>query len=165
MAYNGQKIFDTDTHVGPSMSILENYMSAEDKARLEPLKAQRNESEAGAVTYRIGARRYLRKLGTDGDAESTGYMTGFEGAHKGREPNRHGDQDPSLRIADLDFEGVDVNLLLPSGWFGAFTSLEDRQLELAAYAAYNRWMKDYCGAYPDRLGGVILLSDSRQKRA
>jgi predicted TIM-barrel fold metal-dependent hydrolase len=26
------------------------------------------------------------------------------------------------------------------------------------YRAYHRWMEDYCGAYPDRLGGVILAS-------
>jgi predicted TIM-barrel fold metal-dependent hydrolase len=25
------------------------------------------------------------------------------------------------------------------------------------YRAYHRWMKDYCGAYPNRLGGVILV--------
>ena len=25
------------------------------------------------------------------------------------------------------------------------------------YRAYHRWMADYCGAYPDRLGGLILV--------
>jgi len=25
------------------------------------------------------------------------------------------------------------------------------------YRAYHRWMADYCGAYPERLGGVILV--------
>jgi hypothetical protein len=58
----------------------------------------------------------------------------------------------------MDFEGVDVNLLLPSGWFGAFTTVPQVSLELAAFRAYNRWMADYCGAYPERLGGVIILS-------
>ncbi len=158
MARDGQRIFDTDTHVGPSMAILENYMSAADRARLEPLREGRRENEFGVVNYQIGARRYLRKLGATSTAAETKYMTGFEGAHKGREPNPHGDEDPALRIADLEFEGVDVNLLLPSGWFGVFTSLDDRELELACYRAYHRWMKDYCGAYPERLGGVILLS-------
>ena len=27
---------------------------------------------------------------------------------------------------------------------------------MAMYRAYHRWMADYCGAYPNRLGGVIL---------
>jgi predicted TIM-barrel fold metal-dependent hydrolase len=29
-------------------------------------------------------------------------------------------------------------------------------LEMAMYRAYHRWMADYCGAYQNRLGGVIL---------
>jgi hypothetical protein len=29
-------------------------------------------------------------------------------------------------------------------------------LEMAMYRAYHRRMEDYCGAYPSRLGGVIL---------
>jgi predicted TIM-barrel fold metal-dependent hydrolase len=82
----------------------------------------------------------------------------FTGAHRDRQPNPQGDADPSARIEDMDYEGVDVNLLLPSGWFGVWTAFEDTDLELAMYRAYNRWMKDYCAAYPDRLTGVILLS-------
>ena len=60
------------------------------------------------------------------------------------------------RIADMDFEGVDVNLTLPSGWFGTWSFGDDIALEMAMYRAYHRWMDDYCGACPERLGGVIL---------
>ena len=56
-------------------------------------------------------------------------MAGFTGAHKGREPVPTVDHDVHSRIADMDFEGVDVNLLLPSGWFGAFTTVDDLSLE------------------------------------
>jgi len=56
----------------------------------------------------------------------------------------------------MDYEGVDVNLTLPSGWFGTWTAGDDVALEMAMYRAYHRWMEDYCGAYPNRLGGVIL---------
>ena len=58
----------------------------------------------------------------------------------------------------MDYEGVDVNLTLPSGWFGTWTTGDDVLLEAAMYRAYHRWMADYCGAFPDRLGGVILAS-------
>ena len=34
MAVNGYKIFDSDTHVGPSADILERYMSAADRDKL-----------------------------------------------------------------------------------------------------------------------------------
>ena len=56
----------------------------------------------------------------------------------------------------MDIEGVDVNLTLPSGWFGTWTAGDDVALEMAMYRAYHRWMEDYCGAYPSRLGGIIL---------
>ena len=39
---------------------------------------------------------------------------------------------------------------------GTWTAGDDVTLEMAMYRAYHRWMADYCGAYPNRLGGVIL---------
>jgi predicted TIM-barrel fold metal-dependent hydrolase len=57
----------------------------------------------------------------------------------------------------MDYEGVDVNLTLPSGWFGTWTSGDDVALETAMYRAYHEWMNEYCGAYPERLGGILLV--------
>ena len=85
-----------------------------------------------------------------------GYMAGFTGVKRTREPSPLVDADPGERIKDMDHEGVDVNLTLPSGWFGTWTAGDDVTLEMAMYRAYHRWMADYCGAYPNRLGGVIL---------
>ena len=85
-----------------------------------------------------------------------GYMAGFTGVKRTREPSPLVDADPGERIKDMDHEGVDVNLTLPSGWFGTWTAGDDVVLEMAMYRAYHRWMADYCGAYPNRLGGVIL---------
>jgi predicted TIM-barrel fold metal-dependent hydrolase len=67
------------------------------------------------------------------------------------------DDDPAERIKDMDRKGVDVNLTLPSGWFGTFTVGEDVELEAAMYRAYNRWMANYCSAFPTRSKGVILV--------
>ena len=69
----------------------------------------------------------------------------------GRADRRHGSR------------GVDVNLTLPSGWFGTWTAGDDVALEMAMYRAYHRWMADYCGAFPERLGGVILASAPRHR--
>ena len=102
--------------------------------------------------YMIGERKYDRRLGDAGPspADPNAYMSGlFRGAHKGKEPARDGDANPAARVADMDFEGVDVNLLLPSGWFGVWTMPEvDPAIEQSIYRAYHRWMEDYCGAYP-----------------
>ncbi len=161
MSKDGFLIFDTDTHVGPSMDVLEGYMSEAERQKLEPFAQFRSVAKrTGQVTYRMGARRYERRLGLaePGERSNGGYMAGFTGAHKGREPVPTVDHDVHSRVTDMDFEGVDVNLLLPSGWFGAWTTVDDVSLEAASFRAYNRWMRDYCGAYPHRLGGVIIVS-------
>lgn len=158
MPKDGFKIFDSDTHVGPFVDVLDPHLSAEAKEKLaewEEFKTAHHKT--GHVTYTKGQRRYRRRLGT-AEAEDTParYMAGFTGPKRSRNPDPEGDTDPALRIADMDFEGVDVNLTLPSGWFGTWTAGDDVALEQAMYQAYHRWMDAYCAPYPDRLGGVIL---------
>ena len=52
-------------------------------------------------------------------------MAGFTGVKREREPSPRVDHDAAARIADMDYEGVDVNLTLPSGWFGTWTTGDD----------------------------------------
>jgi predicted TIM-barrel fold metal-dependent hydrolase len=66
--------------------------------------------------------------------------------------------DPHARVRDMDIEGVDVNMVLPSGVIAAFCALDDVALEVAMYEAYHRFLKDYCGPYPDRLTSVLQVS-------
>jgi hypothetical protein len=161
VARHGYQIFDADTHVGPAAEILARYLTVQEQATLtswEPYKAVQRRT--GHVTYTRGASAYRRRLGlADTDAAtSAGYMAGFTGAHKGQEPSPLVDADPAARIQDMDLEGVDVHLTLPSGWFGTWTLSEDPAVETMMYRAYHRWMDDYCGAFPARITGVILVS-------
>lgn len=155
---NGYRIFDSDTHVGPYMEVLEKYLTATEKSRLAGWEQFRTVNAKGNQTYTRGQRVYRRRLG-DAKADETpaGYMAGFTGvARRERDPSPRVDHDVAERIKDMDYEGVDVNLTLPSGWFGTWTAGDDVALEAAMYRAYHRWMQDYCGDYPQRLGGVIL---------
>src|ERR1700720_3826797 len=162
MARDGYRIFDSDTHVGPDAAILSEYLSAVEKDRLAGWAEYEVHDRHGRVTYTKGQRRYRRRLGdAEPDAAPAGYMAGFTGVKREREPSPRVDADPAARIADMDYEGVDVNLTLPSGWFGTFTAGDDIALEGAMYRAYHRWMSDYCGAFPHRLGGVILAGSRR----
>ena len=157
MARDGYRIFDSDTHVGPDARILSGYLSAAEKDRLAGWAEYESRDRYGRVTYTRGQRRYRRRLGkAEPDGASVGYMAGFTGVRRTRDPSPDVDSNPAARIADMDFEGVDVNLTLPSGWFGTWSAGDDIALEMAMYRAYHRWMEDYCGAYPNRLGGVIL---------
>jgi len=157
MARDGYRIFDSDTHVGPDAAILDRYLSQAEKDRLVGWERYRATGRNGHVTYTKGQRRYRRKLGTATPEESPGgYMAGFTGVARERQPSPLVDADPAARIADMDYDGVEVNLTLPSGWFGTWTAGDDVALEMAMYRAYHGWMADYCGAFPRRLGGVIL---------
>jgi predicted TIM-barrel fold metal-dependent hydrolase len=157
MARDGYRIFDSDTHVGPDAAILSRYLSDAEKDRLAGWAQYESRDRYGHVTYTKGQRRYRRRLGdAEPDAAPAGYMAGFTGVKRTRDPSPLVDADPAARIADMEFEGVDVNLALPSGWFGTWSFGDDIAHEMAMYRAYHRWMDDYCGAYPARLGGVIL---------
>ena len=157
MARDGFRIFDSDTHVGPDARILARYLSEAEKDRLQEWEKFKSVDRNGRETYTRGQRRYRRRLGVaEPDEAPAGYMAGFTGVKRTREPSPLVDADPGERIKDMDHEGVDVNLTLPSGWFGTWTAGDDVVLEMAMYRAYHRWMADYCGAYPNRLGGVIL---------
>jgi predicted TIM-barrel fold metal-dependent hydrolase len=98
-------------------------------------------------------------LGLSGEAapQNKEYMSGYK-RHQHGKPNPLCERDPAVRIADMDVEGVDVNLMLPSGWFGCWTTIEDISLETAVYEAYHRWIADYCSAFPKRLKGVIVVA-------
>jgi uncharacterized protein len=151
------RIFDSDTHVGPDAAILDKYLSRAEKDRLAGWERYRATGGNGHVTYTKGQRSDRRKLGAaTSDETPGGYMAGFTGVARQRQPSPLVDAEPSARIADMDLEGVEVNLTLPSGWFGTWTAGDDVALEMAMYRAYHRWMEDYCGAFPLRLGGVIL---------
>ncbi len=157
MARDGYRIFDSDTHVGPDASILAAYLRAAERDKLAGWADYKSADRYGHVTYVKGQRRYRRRLGDAApDAAPAGYMAGYTGAKRRREPSPQGDADPAERLKDMDYEGTDVNLTLPSGWFGTWTSGDDVALEMAMYRAYHRWMADYCAAAPSRLGGIVL---------
>jgi predicted TIM-barrel fold metal-dependent hydrolase len=73
--------------------------------------------------------------------------------------------DPHARVRDMDLEGIDVNMVLPSGGVAAFCSLDDPALEQGMYEAYHRFLADYCSPYPDRLASLILVSPRDVDRA
>jgi predicted TIM-barrel fold metal-dependent hydrolase len=157
MAKNGYRIFDSDTHVGPAADILEIYMAESERRRLDSWEPYKSiDKLTGHWEYTRGRRNYPRVLGTaDGDINRP--RTAVRKHRKESDmPLPRAETDPSERIKDMNREGVDVNLTLPSSWFGTFTAHDDVTLETAMYHAYHRWMADYCGAFPDRIKGVIL---------
>src|SRR5437764_11178455 len=103
MARDGYRIFDSDTHVGPDAAILDRYLAQAEKDRLAGWQQYRSTGRNGQVTYTKGQRRYSRKLGAATTDETPGgYMAGFTGVARTRQPSPEVDRDPAARIADMD---------------------------------------------------------------
>ena len=167
MARNGQRIFDSDTHVGPVMEALEPYITDAERGKLrnwEHVKrvATHRGGYLGHTTYQMGERSYRRKLGNAEAFKDAGTLAGAVNTRVSpidvRKPSSKVQIEPAVRIEEMDIEGVDVNFILPSSWWGGFCGSDDPVLEMGMYRAYHRWMNDYCGAFPDRLGGLLCVS-------
>jgi predicted TIM-barrel fold metal-dependent hydrolase len=170
MARNGYRIFDADTHIIEPAEPIEQYLSGADRKRLEaagPL-VQRAPGKGGMSRYRVGKMPALdRRLGSRERVPPPSAVT--RGAKDGGTPwdvrwqgppfpSDRVSFDPHARVKDMDIEGVDVNMVLPSGSVPSFCGLDDVALEVAMYQAYHRFVAEYCAPYPDRLTSLLLVT-------
>src|SRR5712664_4501264 len=168
MARGDYRIFDADTHIIEPAEPVEEYLAAADRAKLAALGPVigRAPAKAGMSRYRIGKTPALnRRLGSRERVEPPAARGARDGGTpwdvRWQGPPFPSDRvsfDPHARVRDMDIEGIDVNMVLPSGGVPGFAGLEDVVLEAAMYQAYHRFLADYCGPYPDRLTSVILVS-------
>jgi predicted TIM-barrel fold metal-dependent hydrolase len=71
---------------------------------------------------------------------------------------RPGGWDPAARIAEIDRDQVDAEVLYPTPRFQqAIAAQEDRELHLAMVQAYNDWLSEYVEHAPDRFRGAFYL--------
>jgi predicted TIM-barrel fold metal-dependent hydrolase len=170
MARSGYRIFDADTHIIEAAEPIEAYLSTADKGRLAALGplVGRAPAKGGMSRYRVGKRPDLnRMLGSrervpPAESISRGLKDGgtpWDVRWQGPPfPDDRVSFDSHARIKDMDIEGVDVNMVLPSGGIAAFSGLDDAAVELSMYQAYHRFLKDYCAPYPDRLTSVLHVT-------
>jgi predicted TIM-barrel fold metal-dependent hydrolase len=74
-----------------------------------------------------------------------------------RRNDRPGAMDKATRVSEMAADGVSAEVLYPTHGLKAL-SLDDPELEEACARVYNDWLIDYCGAAPDRLIGLAMLS-------
>jgi predicted TIM-barrel fold metal-dependent hydrolase len=76
---------------------------------------------------------------------------------------RHGEFDVSVRIKELDADGVAGEIIFPQmAPFGAglmqYRHDVTPEHNLAGIRAYNRWLADFCKSHPARMAGVALIN-------
>jgi len=71
---------------------------------------------------------------------------------------RKGGYDPAARLAEMDADGVDAEVLYPTPRLShSIIANTDADFHLALVRAYNDWLAEYCSHAPHRLGGLVLL--------
>lgn len=168
---DGFKVWDTDTHIRPSLETLEPFLDSATRAKLPELEQYErlnSRADEGLVQGRHyydmpGRMVYRRRLGQaeaetgSGERKTTRGKAVELGDKKwmgGKNPTSGShDHDPDARIKDMDTEGVDVNLMIGQGPITA--PLKDHELDVGFYRAYNRFLDDFCGRYPGRLKAVM----------
>ncbi len=167
---NGYAVFDADTHFQPSAESILPYLEGEFHDRIaefEQYKTPVRVGRAGQVMlepYRHWLRfrrgegggwsgaNGPRRLGEAGPTTEERRFQQFMGSRfptVGTE-----DFDIDTRIAEMDEEGVDVELMVPS----AFGGHEDPRVNMAFIHALHRYLDEVCGRYPSRLKSILQVS-------
>ncbi|HEY5875111.1 MAG TPA: amidohydrolase family protein [Ilumatobacteraceae bacterium] len=158
---HGYRILDTDTHVGPNMETFEQYASPELRDRWSELLPYFMQISEGHHLS-VDPIKYQREMNASADPER-GSGPGQQGALQGkltplwtvRPQPEVSNLNVQGRLQDMDTEGVDVHLIIPATWSTAAVVL-DWSLAKELYAAYHRYLDDYCAADPTRLKAAIM---------
>jgi predicted TIM-barrel fold metal-dependent hydrolase len=159
---DGFHIIDSDTHVGPNIETLEIYAGPTLRQRWDELTPYYQPVTEGHHLS-ISPYPFKRSLRTGAveQAATKGGKIPLKGntslnydVHPAPEVNN---LNAAGRLDDMDREGVDVHLIIPATFANAATVL-DNEMALELYAAYHRYLHDYCGGAPARLKGSILAA-------
>ena len=78
---------------------------------------------------------------------------------------RAGGYDPAARLAEMDRDGVDAEVLYPTPRLSQGDLRQPRRRAPRRHAsqAYNDWLSEYVAHAPDRFGGLALLPEPRRR--
>jgi predicted TIM-barrel fold metal-dependent hydrolase len=148
---DGRKIADTDTHQMESMAMWERYIDDRFKAAAPRLAevggknamAVEGESLVAEGKYPFSTPDFLAAL-----------MRGMQRFERARSDGFSA----ASRLADMDEQGVDVQILYPTvGGQLLGREFHDTELLAACCRAYNDWSAEYCQAAPERLRWAAML--------
>ncbi len=150
--FDRMPVIDVDTHLTEPPDVWTARMPAsrhDDVPHIERIDGVDTWMAAGE---RLGAPGYYS-------------MAGHNGVMPASIPKTYAEIDPAMydakaRLAFLDAEGIDAQVLYPNvGGFGNgyFLRLGDRELVVQCVRAYNDFLTDWCSADPDRLIAITAL--------
>jgi predicted TIM-barrel fold metal-dependent hydrolase len=66
-------------------------------------------------------------------------------------------EDPRVQLADMDAEGIDVQVIYPTMCL-QIGAVRETELAVDIARAYNDWLADFCATNPQRLKGVAIVA-------
>ena len=141
------RIISADDHINPPPTIYAERVPAEWRDRMPRVESR---GDHDVLIFEGNERPFTQLEGSAGVASKDVTLLS-----KTKEAGRKGGWDPDARIEDMDFDGVDAQVLFGSGAGGgvALRTLE-RPMQLVMMRAYNEWLSEFCSAHPNRLIGV-----------
>jgi predicted TIM-barrel fold metal-dependent hydrolase len=137
-------IICSDSHVNPPPDFWSEYLPGHLKDMAPRLESG---DDADYVVFE-GNRKKLNVLAAVGGKRNEDY-TPF-----GRKSDtRPGGWEAKARTEDMDRDGLDGAVIYGGGPLGT----RNRELFIASFEAYNRWLADFCSHAPDRLAGIAYL--------
>jgi len=167
---NGFKIFDTDTHLGPSVETIKPFLSKKVLDAIPNIEQETPEIKIGLAgeIRQPPYRHWWRFRRGRGGGGGGGGKPCFLGEADPREDPREfqnfmGTQFPTegtsdwsakLRLEDMDTEGVDVHFMVG----GAGGNYRDPEIAAELVRGSHRYLDDYCMTDPHRLKAGIHIS-------
>ncbi|MCP4906514.1 MAG: amidohydrolase [bacterium] len=141
------RIVSADDHITPSPLIYGERLPKEFRDRAPRLESRGDRQ----VVIFEGSERPVSGLDAAAGARGKDLLELVSSKEKGR----RGGFEPGPRIEDMDFDGVDVQVLFGSGYGGGIEiNSSDRAFRFAMMQVYNDWLAEYCSAAPSRLVGI-----------
>ena len=165
---NGMKIYDTDTHVGPSAEALRPHLSSKLLQLVPNLDDHLYEVTTGWAGEKFEApfRHRYRFADRAGWSKNKPRHLGEAGPRENEErhfqnfmgvtfPSYGGaDDDSAARLRDMDTEGVDVHFIVSNGGVGH----TDPAIEMEFIYAQHRYLDAFCGRDPRRLKSCLTVT-------
>jgi len=141
------RIISADDHVNPPPTMYAERVPAEWRERMPRIERR---GDQDLLVFEGNERPISLLEGSAGVASKDVKLLA-----KSKSEGRRGGWDPAARIEDMDFDGVDAQVLFGSGAGGgvAIRTLE-RPMQRVMMRAYNEWLAEFCRAFPKRLIGI-----------
>jgi uncharacterized protein len=165
---SGYQIYDADTHNQPSAETLEPYLDRRIRELIPDLDDRKVPIRIGlAGEIRQEPYRHMYRFGSGGggwgsgkprilgEAEPRDVERHFQQFMGSRFPTEGGvDFNAEVRIQDMDVEGVDIHMMVPSGANGH----KNPEVEMGFIRANHRYLHDFCSVDPHRLKSLIVVT-------